>query len=1221
MDCDCLIHPFQNDPGTSQNQRVMDDLLSGAAKIDARTMADLLNYFVQMSRHINFYDLGLNVNDWQPFFKKSIPFVLTSIIKFPLENTENNLTLYKSIFESKPSASGLQLVSFSLFHRFINNINNWHILLNDSSLPIAGNLDNLIRIKLQAPVRQFIMYANTAARYYGTRKIDFQKISENPVWGLDADSISATDKNFQSSLAGAHQRMIDLYSNINTLLTVFRDAVTSLSAAAENNLELSFIPLKEELQKKHPPHLALLFAFLNIFRQLQSNLNEYTRKHLDYFYKEILQFKAGEAIPDRANILFEIQDGLKSYLLKKGLKVKDGKDDNRQDILFTLDDDIVVNQTKIADKRTLFLNNRNAHAQTYVEGVYMAPVAGMADGIEKEFADDPKNFPTLGSKYSKFTDPETKLLKPYPNARIGFVLASPVLLMQKGSSRKITIKIPCELKESICSGIMMFPGNDTGDCCNDNGDGGTQPGMIPYPDFFDSDKFYGKVNDILKGTYYYISEDVLKAARKKGISAKLADQLRESFLTEKEDALCYCPVTRRKLEAVVTQAEFDAAKATITPGEILILDELIKGRRAFNFLFSGEEKWIEPSSIDVLELKPPALPGSNEFSLNIELTLDPEKGAVTFYNNEVLTEELGTTLPLLKVELDDKIKFTGLDLETLAEQNESEGECCVQDKDCCLLKNEKDGDVSLYHFFRNVIIRDIDPGTGTPVITVEVCGMKKFIVQNDESVMDVNGPVYPFGSRPEILNFDMNNPPGPGDPPLIGPSFYIGSEEIFFKKWDCLRVNMKWKDRPADFGKYYEAYLKDGLNIDNFKIKISVLEDGAWIPEPNQRKLFSNPLPGDVSCPEGCNPPAGSLDNVYQIFSGPMNAGTRFITDQPPDSKLVKTTRNGFLRMNLQDQDFLHKDYSFVLARQMMAFGRYPDLIDGAVYYTSGIPAVFDISIFFGNIGPKIIEIATDVVNSGINGVLDDLKQIITDMINAGVNTPLLNDLITDIINLVNQLAGIALITPAVFLGGLDVTTLTPAEQTQVSDAVRDFYINIIDLLNTNLAGIEDELKAVIKAKFDVLLGAIDVDGIFTGLFGEKQVAIPNEPWTPVLSNIFLDYTAKATLQDIDLIHLYPYPGTYKSEEISIQPALLPTHCDEGTLFLGLSNLVPGNNLNLLFQMAEATSDSESDKETVFWHYLDSNIWKPLRPGFEVLDDELTILQAQVLSNWPCRRT
>ena len=125
MDCQCLIHPFQNDPGASQQQRVMDALLGDAAKIDARTLADLLDYFVQMSRHINYYDLRLNVNDWQPFFKQSIPFTLASIINFPLQNTESAFDLYKSIFNKRPSAAGLQLIAFSLYYRFINNINNW----------------------------------------------------------------------------------------------------------------------------------------------------------------------------------------------------------------------------------------------------------------------------------------------------------------------------------------------------------------------------------------------------------------------------------------------------------------------------------------------------------------------------------------------------------------------------------------------------------------------------------------------------------------------------------------------------------------------------------------------------------------------------------------------------------------------------------------------------------------------------------------------------------------------------------------------------------------------------------------------------------------------------------------------------------------------------------------------------------------------------------------
>lgn len=114
---------------------------------------------------------------------------------------------------------------------------------------------------------------------------------------------------------------------------------------------------------------------------------------------------------------------------------------------------------------------------------------------------------------------------------------------------------------------------------------------------------------------------------------------------------------------------------------------------------------------------------------------------------------------------------------------------------------------------------------------------------------------------------------------------------------------------------------------------------------------------------------------------------------------------------------------------------------------------------------------------------------------------------------------------------------------------------------------------------------------------------IPPEPWTPTINLFEIGYVAVATIREIDMIHLYPFAGTYKQEEIELQPPLFPTFCDEGNLFLGLNDLVPGNNLNILFQLAEATSDSESVKAEVSWYYLDSNTWKTLRTGFEVLDD------------------
>jgi hypothetical protein len=243
-------------------------------------------------------------------------------------------------------------------------------------------------------------------------------------------------------------------------------------------------------------------------------------------------------------------------------------------------------------------------------------------------------------------------------------------------------------------------------------------------------------------------------------------------------------------------------------------------------------------------------------------------------------------------------------------------------------------------------------------------------------------------------------------------------------------------------------------------------------------------------------------------------------------------------------------------------------------------------------------------VNDAITGILNELIQIITDKIDGSINQNLLNDIVELSKDLITQLVVISGSNISdLFLNPFDVGSFTSAEQNQINTLVKDFVEDLFELLNTNLSGIEDDLKAVIRDKFDDILVTIDTDGFFSNLFGEKEVIIPNEPWTPIIKNISLDYTATATATDIDLVHLYPYEGTYKKEEITLQPSLFPSFCDEGTLFIGLNDLEPGSNVNMLFQLAEATADSESDREDVDWYYLDNNQWKSLRKGFEVLDD------------------
>ena len=1166
-----LLHPFQQDPGVSQRQRIMEDLVSGSARIDGRSLADLLDYFVQLAQHINYYHADLSVSDWQPFFRKSTPFVLAAMTKYDQEATREKIAFYRQLFDKQPSEAGLQLLIHYLFYGVIDKVNTWHQQVKDSELPVAFTLEKLIKDRLQQPVRKFIGHANAAVQGYCIKPLDVYRLYDNAVWGFDITDLYSIDARFKSKAATRRERLIFLRDSVLALLLPFLEVIQMAATTAELSMEQSLLPLKAELQERHSPHLAILFAFLKLFRYLQDDLNGFTKKHLNFFYQQVLHLKTQEATPDKAHLVFEVQHQLNKYLLKEGLLVKDGKDNNKAEVLFALDDEIVVNKAQVADQRTLFLNHQTHSTTTYLEGVYIAPNAGKADGVEEDFQEDtPKSFPTLGAKYSKYIDTEHQFIQPYPHARLGFVLASPVLLLQEGT-RTVTITLACMLQDDYCQVLTDLP-SDPDPCCEGREQEGGGDEKKKTVRFEAACKLYEKVQKALEIRYYYVSQPLIQEAIKQGIGPALVGKLKELLIrrTSQEDGdSCYCPVEEILYDRTLTQAEFEGIT---TPKERALLAEIIPPRRAIRLLFSGEKEWILPSEVTSLTLTPETLPCDTEegpypFTLAITAILKPDQPAVTFYDPEQLKEDLNTSLPVVKIELDDTIKLACPPPE--------------QDQKCCLDRPWEDGliSVSLYHFFRNVVVidkigNDPDQKDDETGIAVTVCELKNMVVQNDESIQNVNSPIYPFGTRPAIADFDVVNPADPPlvNPNLIGPNFYLGSHEVFCKKWGNVRININWKDKPSDFREYYKAYVVEdvtaqifGLDEDKFAIRVSVLQDKNWSAEAADRKLFDENPP--IALPP-VFPGGGELcdygDQYEQsiVLSADDFPNQEFCISPDEFTSLDVNTRNGFIKINLRNQDFLHKDYAFVLARQMMALGRYPDaILEGAVYKKDG-----NTVIVFRSLGKTIVELKDEIFDT--KDAADLAKNKVDDL-----NTT------------------------------FDAAVDFPPPLSPVTDAERD---TLIPLVHDSKTLTDDVQQKAVDTK-DKLLELQSIIDIFDVLSGEivkpLTVLIPNEPWTPIIKEIAIDYTATATAQDIDLIHLYPYEGTYKHETITQQPTLLPTFCDEGTLFLGLKDLVPGSNLNLLFQLAEATADSEADPEDVRWHYLDNNQWKALRPGFEVLDD------------------
>lgn len=1248
MDCNCLIHPFQNDPGVSQRQRVMEELLSGAAKIDARSLADLLDFFMQMSVHINYYDLDMKVGNWQPFFQKSAPFTLAAIIKYRSDQLEDNFALYNSLFNKNPSASGLQLTSRFIYYHFIHRVNTWYSSLKDSKLPISSRMELLMRDKFQQHVKSFISISNAASASFGVRRIDFLPLLQNNSWNLSQQNLSAIDTGHKK-IRNRHKRLHYLNDSFRNLFPPLVSSIRQLSIEAEKSLEQSILQKKEELQQLHQPHLALVFAFLNIFGQLQDDLNGFSRKHLDYFYRDILQFKPSDAKADRAHVLFEIQTQLKKYLLRKGLLLKGGKDDKKQEILFGLGSEIVVNRTEIAEKKSLFLNNQIVRGldngairfTNYVEGAYVADDATKADGVAKEFDGDIKNFPTVGSRLSKYVDPVTRFAQPHPNARIGLVIASPVLLLE-GGKRTIDLHLACHLENSVCDAAGKEIAAASANCCNPERGAAKQEGDV-FPDFKQAADIFPDVRTVINKKFIYLSETLLQAAQMKGFSKEIIAQIRDRFLAEEgTEKLCYCDVKTYRFENSVLFDVWDPFIQGIVADLVqrAILDKIFPPLKIFRLSFSSEEDWLVPEPDDyTLSMSPMAVNGN--FLLSVHTSLDASKPPVSKFNKEKLKEELSATDPLVKIELDDRLKLK-------LQLNNPEGGCCLD-----RIPDDQWSEVSFYHLFRNVTVIKSAGGTNTG-ISVEVCGLNKFIVQNDEGLQDTKAPVYPFGARPDIIDYNVVNPSKTyyltpqvvidaqpinaattnflngklaGQPRyyigitdkdlddfialipvaadrnkiknllkdpsknyanqnLIGPSFYIGSGEIFCKNWKDLWININWKEKPNSFNDYYKAYvLREnggskiyGLDESEFQVNMAVLDDGVWRLETSgggtngrvqlnsrtahfNRQLFLDDRVAGVI--NNCAP-LNQVQQVFEVRSRFFNHAKKFRKCDVTGA-FVPGTRNGFIKLTLENQDFLHKEYAFVLARQMMALGRLPEVaLEGAIY----------------------IEHPSNNIIS-FKGSIVAINQILTDLNNVETLSDTARTEVESIIASLNN---------ATAAGSAGGATITAGEINLIAASINQI------IASNSAIQLEIDIDALVTkmAALQALFSFFDING---KVLKPLEVPIPNEPYTPVIRDIFLDYTAEAGMDDMELLHLYPFKNTYKQESITLQPSLLPVYCDEGTLFLGLKGLEPGTNLNILFQLAEATADSESEKQEVRWYYLENNIWKSLRKGFEVIED------------------
>lgn len=437
--------------GSSQQQRmavVADNatLSAGYVKMDERSKADLLSLLYRYARFVLYYneqDLdGLNAatpllpqGDWQAFFRNNAPFQYAFIQQFAVADLETNYNTAHARQDKQFKENGHWPLLNSILAVAIQ-LNNWYENLANlqQETGLFRMLEALISKDLSKALQRLIAISNTFTvedelPYTG----EIEQLKSQPVWNIKSPLVQLAKDTYLDKLAPYPRRQrSQTLAQLDELFQLFLKGVAQVQAFALSGFEETLTGNNQE----HAPYQGLLYAFLEVFAKVKdgsNGLNDITRLHLDFFYKEILQLKHRPHVPDHVHVVTTLAKQVENFVQAKDTGLKAGKDATGKEIIFLTEEEVVLNKATVEEIRTLSKDSFST--------LYAALKANSADGVGGAFQNPANNsWPVLGAASWISKNNPAAAAQHYPFALSGFMLSSAVLLLKEGS-RNITASI------------------------------------------------------------------------------------------------------------------------------------------------------------------------------------------------------------------------------------------------------------------------------------------------------------------------------------------------------------------------------------------------------------------------------------------------------------------------------------------------------------------------------------------------------------------------------------------------------------------------------------------------------------------------------------------------------------------------------------------------------------------------------------------------------------
>lgn len=475
--CHDNINPLQlQHDGSRQDRRAPDALQPGYAPVDQQQIEQALVFAQRYCQHVAFYDDNLQrQGNWQAFFSRDDAALLAIAATQDLNLFQRTLQASFAYLNNRQHLTEVAMLQqrlgtiFSAIASLVVQLEMVRSQLSEHQA-LKNTLNKLIAQQLAQPLRELIAY------YRGYGASDAALVDarfEMVILGRDAVAFSALEsaalpRDWQTAdgdwpayyAAIAAEPSIygssaDPFERLNHIAThsLFTGAVDQFLTAyarvvgeAQDSLHR---PLADGNQ--HSPHFALFLAFLQLLQWLRDDINSLTQRHLDFYYREILQLREKPPLPGKVHVLAELAKHREHHAIAAGSLFKAGKDALGKPVFYAADRELIVNPARIVALKNLYRHSNsggNVNSETLVNDhgrYFAAPLANSADGQGAALDDsDPSWSPLCNKRYAQGRLQAIAM----PKAEIGFAIASHYLYLAEGQ-RTIRLILPQPLPIGI----------------------------------------------------------------------------------------------------------------------------------------------------------------------------------------------------------------------------------------------------------------------------------------------------------------------------------------------------------------------------------------------------------------------------------------------------------------------------------------------------------------------------------------------------------------------------------------------------------------------------------------------------------------------------------------------------------------------------------------------------------------------------------------------------